>query len=173
MPRDGVTTGEVVMRGNIVMKGYYGRPEATADAFRGGWFHSGDAAVWHPDGLIELRDRTKDIVISGGENISTIEVEQVIAPPSGGARVRGRVDAGRLWGERPKAYVTLQPGAEATAEELIEFCRGASRASSARRGRGLRQRAELDRVGRLVARDALAAVRDQLLGRSPPRPRAA
>ena len=79
VPRDGATMGEVVMRGNNVMRGYFGDPEATARAFRGGWFHSGDLAVWHPDGNIELRDRAKDMIISGGENISTIEVEQAVA----------------------------------------------------------------------------------------------
>ena len=80
------------MRGNNVMLGYHDDPEATAAAFRGGWFHSGDLGVWHPDGYIELRDRAKDIIISGGENISTIEVEQALAAPSGGARVRGHRD---------------------------------------------------------------------------------
>src|SRR5438445_1117679 len=79
IPRDGQALGEVVMRGNNVMKGYFAQPDATAEAFRGGWFHSGDIAVWHPDGYIELRDRKKDIIISGGENISTIEVEQTVA----------------------------------------------------------------------------------------------
>src|SRR5213078_5131768 len=79
VPWDGTTIGEVVMHGNIVMKGYYNNPEATATAFKGGWFHSGDIAVWHPDGSIELRDRQKDVIISGGENISTIEVEQAVA----------------------------------------------------------------------------------------------
>ena len=106
-PRDGETTGEVVMRGNIVMKGYYGTREATADAFRGGWFHSGDPRRLSSRRLVELRDRTKDIVISGGENISTIEVEQVIARIPG---ARGAVVASsRRWGERPKAFVTLRP----------------------------------------------------------------
>ena len=90
VPRDGATLGEVVARGNTVMLGYYDDPEATGEAFRGGWFHTGDVAVWHPDGYIELRDRIKDMVISGGENISTIEVEQVVCAPSGGARVRRR-----------------------------------------------------------------------------------
>ena len=88
-PRDGETLGEVVMRGNNVMKGYFEQPEATAEAFRGGWFHSGDLAVWHPDGYIELRDRKKDIIISGGENISTIEVEQARGQAPGRAGVRG------------------------------------------------------------------------------------
>src|SRR5207244_11803600 len=78
VPRDGATLGEVCMRGNDVMKGYYDQPEATDEAFRGGWFHSGDIAVMHPDGAIELRDRKKDIIISGGENISTIEAEQAL-----------------------------------------------------------------------------------------------
>jgi len=123
IPADGETMGEVVMRGNNVMKGYYRDPEATARAFRGGWFHSGDLGVMHPDGYVELRDRAKDIIISGGENISTIEVEQTILrhPAVLECAVVGVPDA--HWGERPKAFVTLRPGAAATAEELIAFCR--------------------------------------------------
>jgi fatty-acyl-CoA synthase len=123
VPRDGQTMGEVVMRGNIVMKGYHGRPEATAEAFRGGWFHSGDLAIWHPDGTIELRDRKKDIIISGGENISTIEVEQVVArhPAVLECAVVAIPDA--YWGERPKAFVTLRLGKTTMAEEIIAFCR--------------------------------------------------
>jgi len=121
---DGETLGEVVMRGNNVMKGYFEQPEASAEAFRGGWFHSGDLAVWHPDGYIELRDRKKDIIISGGENISTIEVEQTVArhPAVLECAVVAVPDA--KWGERPKAFVTLKPGATATEAEVIEFCRG-------------------------------------------------
>src|SRR5262245_37610798 len=120
---DGETLGEVVMRGNNVMKGYYEQPEASAEAFRGGWFHSGDLAVWHPDGYIELRDRKKDIIISGGENISTIEVEQAVAkhPAVMECAVVAVPDA--KWGERPKAFVTLKPGKSVTETEIIEFCR--------------------------------------------------
>lgn len=121
--RDGQTIGEVVMRGNIVMKGYYADPQATADAFRGGWFHSGDLGVWHPDGYVELRDRKKDIIISGGENISTIEVEQTVAkhPAVLECAVVAIPDA--KWGERPKAFVTLKPGQPATEQDIIAFCR--------------------------------------------------
>ena len=123
VPMDGETLGEVVMRGNNVMTGYYEQPEASAEAFRGGWFHSGDLAVWHPDGYIELRDRKKDIIISGGENISTIEVEQTVAkhPAVLECAVVAVPDA--KWGERPKAFVTLKPGRTATEAEIIEFCR--------------------------------------------------
>nr|BBH93281.1 acyl-CoA synthetase [Thermogemmatispora argillosa] len=123
VPWDGQTMGEVLMRGNNVAKGYYENPEATEKAFAGGWFHSGDIAVWHPDGYIELRDRAKDIIISGGENISTIEVEQVVArhPAVLECAVIGIPDP--TWGERPKAFVTLKPGQSATEQEIIEFCR--------------------------------------------------
>ena len=123
VPRDGQTIGEVVMRGNNVMAGYYAAPEATATAFRGGWFHSGDLGVWHPDGYIELRDRLKDIIISGGENISTIEVEQAIVshPAVLECAVVAIPDA--KWGERPKAFVTLKPGQSASAADLIAHCR--------------------------------------------------
>ena len=124
VPADGETLGEVLMRGNNLMKGYFNDPEATERAFRGGWFHSGDLAVMHPDGYIELRDRAKDIVISGGENISTIEVEQAICahPAVLEAAVIGIPDD--FWGEVPKAFVTLKPGTSATTEELVAFCRG-------------------------------------------------
>jgi fatty-acyl-CoA synthase len=123
VPADGETMGEVVMRGNNVMKGYYNDPEATAHAFRGGWFHSGDLGVMHPDGYIELRDRAKDIIISGGENISTIEIEQVILshPAVMECAVVGVPDP--KWGETPKAFVTLRPGAQLTDAELISYCR--------------------------------------------------
>ena len=123
VPRDGSTMGEIVMRGNNVMKGYYADPEATEKAFAGGWFHSGDLGVMHPDGYIELRDRAKDIVISGGENISTVEVEQAIVshPAVVEAAVIGVPD--EQWGERPKAFVTLAPGKTATESELIEHVR--------------------------------------------------
>jgi fatty-acyl-CoA synthase len=121
--RDGHTMGEVVLRGNTVMAGYLDDDAATTDAFRGGWLHSGDAAVVHPDGRIELRDRFKDVIVSGGENISTIEVEQALArhPAVLDCAVVGVPDD--HWGERPKAFVELRPGAQATAEELTAFCR--------------------------------------------------
>jgi fatty-acyl-CoA synthase len=123
VPRDGETMGEVVMRGNNVMKGYFADEAATAEAFRDGWFHSGDLAVMHPDGYIEIRDRAKDIIISGGENISTIEVEKALVrhPDVLEAAVVAIPD--EKWGERPKGYVTLRPGADLTAEELIGFSR--------------------------------------------------
>ena len=123
IPRDGHTMGEVVMRGNNVMSGYFADQAATEKAFRGGWFHSGDLAVWHPDGNIELRDRGKDIIISGGENISSIEVEQAIVAHSAvlECAVIGIPD--ERWGERPKAFVTLNAGATSTADEIIAFCR--------------------------------------------------
>jgi fatty-acyl-CoA synthase len=124
VPADGETMGEVLMRGNNVMLGYYDNPKATTEAFEGGWFHSGDLAVVHPDGYIELRDRKKDIVISGGENISSIEVEKVLADHPAVAEVAIVAAPDEKWGEVPKAYVGLKPGAEATAEELIAWCRG-------------------------------------------------
>lgn len=123
VPRDGRTMGEVVMRGNNVMVGYFKQPEATAEAFRGGWFHSGDLAVWHPDGYIELRDRKKDIIISGGENISTIEVEQTVARHPAVLECAVVAIPDETWGERPKAFVTLRPGMTATEREIIEFCK--------------------------------------------------
>jgi fatty-acyl-CoA synthase len=123
VPADGATMGEIVMRGNTVMAGYYLDPEATAGAFRGGWFHSGDLGVTYPDGYIELRDRVKDIVISGGENISTVEVEQALMshPCVLEAAVVGVPDD--KWGERPKAYVVLRAGTSATPEDLIAHVR--------------------------------------------------
>ncbi|HEY6315961.1 MAG TPA: acyl-CoA synthetase, partial [Streptosporangiaceae bacterium] len=123
VPADGETMGEIVMRGNIVMAGYYLDPEATAEAFRGGWFHSGDLGVMHPDGYIELRDRAKDIVISGGENISTIEVEQALMshPCVLEAAVIGVPDD--KWGERPKAFVVLRPGTSTTVKDLSAHVR--------------------------------------------------
>ena len=123
VPRDGQTLGEILMRGNITMKGYLKNPAATDEAFAGGWFHTGDLAVWHPDGYVEIRDRSKDIIISGGENISTIEIEDVLYrhPAVLEAAVVARPDA--KWGETPCAFVTLRPGAEATAADIIAFCR--------------------------------------------------
>ena len=123
VPADAKTMGEIVMRGNTVMAGYYLDPEATAEAFRGGWFHSGDLGVMFPDGYIELRDRAKDIVISGGENISTVEVEQALMshPCVLEAAVVGVPDD--KWGERPKAFVVLRVGTSATQQELIAHVR--------------------------------------------------
>ena len=123
VPGDATTMGEVVMRGNNVMKGYYEDPEATARAFEGGWFHSGDLGVVHPDGYIELRDRKKDIIISGGENISTIEVEHTVVkhPAVLECAVVGVPD--EKWGEVPKAFVCLKPGMQVQEGELIAFCR--------------------------------------------------
>jgi fatty-acyl-CoA synthase len=123
VPRDGETMGEVVMRGNNVMNGYFDDPEATGRAFAGGWFHSGDLGVMHPDGYIELRDRAKDIIISGGENISTIEVERTLVrhPEVLEAAVVARPD--EKWGERPVAFVTLRGGSGLSEEELLGFAR--------------------------------------------------
>jgi len=124
VPRDGKTMGEVVMRGNMVMKGYFRDEEATRRAFRGGWFHSGDVAVWHPDGYVEIRDRSKDVIISGGENISTIEVEQAVVSHPAVLECAVVATPDERWGERPKAFVTLKKGRSATEEEIIEHCRG-------------------------------------------------
>jgi fatty-acyl-CoA synthase len=123
VPQDGTTMGEVVMRGNNVMSGYFDDEAATGKAFAGGWFHSGDLAVWHPDGNIELRDRGKDIIISGGENISSIEVEQAIAAHPAVLECAVIGIPHPHWGERPKAFVTLNEGAAAAPEEIIAFCR--------------------------------------------------
>jgi fatty-acyl-CoA synthase len=123
VPADGATMGEIFMRGNIVMKGYLKNPRATEEAFAGGWFHSGDLGVMHPDGYIELKDRSKDIIISGGENISTIEVEDVLYrhPAVLDAAVVAKPDP--HWGETPCAFVTLKDGAVAEVGEIIAFCR--------------------------------------------------
>ncbi len=123
VPRDGATMGEVVMRGNNVMSGYFDDDAATGKAFAGGWFHSGDLAVWHPDGNIELRDRGKDIIISGGENISSIEVEQAICAHPAVLECAVIGIPHPHWGERPKAYVTLNEGATVTPVDIIAFCR--------------------------------------------------
>jgi fatty-acyl-CoA synthase len=123
VPADGVSLGEAVLRGNVVMKGYFGQPEATEEAFRGGWFHTGDVAVVHPDGQLELRDRIKDIIISGGENISTIEVEQAVATHPAVMECAVIAIPDEKWGEVPKAFVLLKPGASAGEAEIIEHCR--------------------------------------------------
>ncbi len=123
VPRDGKTMGEIVMRGNNVMLGYYKDERATEEAFRGGWFHSGDLAVIHPDGYVQIMDRGKDVIISGGENISSIELENVIYrhPMVQEVAVVSSPDA--KWGEVPKAFVTPKPGTNPTAGEIIEFCK--------------------------------------------------
>mgnify|MGYP001462656247 CR=1 FL=1 len=124
VPADGETMGEVMFRGNVVMKGYLKNPKASAEAFKGGWFHSGDLGVLHADGYIQLKDRSKDIIISGGENISSIEVEDALYkhPAVQAAGVVAKPDA--KWGETPCAFVELKPGKTATAEEIIQWCRG-------------------------------------------------
>ncbi|MGH7046929.1 MAG: acyl-CoA synthetase [Stellaceae bacterium] len=123
VPPDGAAMGEIFMRGNIVMKGYLKNPSATEEAFAGGWFHTGDLGVVHPDGYIELKDRSKDIIISGGENISTVEVETVLYrhPAVLEAAVVARPDP--MWGETPCAFVTLKPETAAGADDIIGFCR--------------------------------------------------
>jgi fatty-acyl-CoA synthase len=124
IPRDGVTLGEIAFRGNLVMKGYYKNPEATAEAFRGGWMRSGDVAFRHPDGYVKITDRAKDIIISGGENVSSVEVEGALMhhPAVSLCAVVAKPDA--KWGEVPCAFVELKPGATATEAELIAFVRG-------------------------------------------------
>ncbi|MBI1649337.1 acyl-CoA synthetase [Hyphomicrobium sulfonivorans] len=123
VPADGVTLGEVMFRGNIVMKGYLKNPVATAEAFAGGWFHSGDLGVLHPDGYIQLKDRSKDVIISGGENISSIEVEDVIYKHPSVAYCAVVAKPDDRWGETPCAFVELRPGMDASVEELIGWCR--------------------------------------------------
>jgi fatty-acyl-CoA synthase len=123
VPADGVTLGEVMFRGNVVMKGYLKNPAATEEAFAGGWFHSGDLGVLYPDGYIQLKDRSKDIIISGGENISSIEVEDVLYkhPAVQAAAVVAKSDD--KWGETPCAFIELRPGFSATAEDIVAHCR--------------------------------------------------
>jgi fatty-acyl-CoA synthase len=123
VPHDGQTLGEIVVRGNVVMQGYYNDPEATATAMRGGYFHSGDAAVVHPDGYVEIRDRIKDVIISGGENISTVEVEGVLLRHPAVQEVAVVGMPHEKWGESPHAFVVLRSGASATEDELKQFAR--------------------------------------------------
>ena len=122
-PHDGETIGEVMFRGNIVMKGYLKNPKATEEAFAGGWFHSGDLGVMHPDGYIQLKDRSKDIIISGGENISSIEVEDALYKHPCVAACGVVAKADEKWGETPVAFVELKPGRTASVEEIIAHCR--------------------------------------------------
>jgi len=123
VPKDGTTIGEIMFRGNIVMKGYLKNPTTTEKSLMGGWFHSGDLAVWHEDGYIEIKDRSKDIIISGGENISSIEVEGILYrhPKVLEAAVVARDD--KKWGETPCAFVTIKEGEELSVEELLGYCR--------------------------------------------------
>ncbi|MGD9804718.1 MAG: acyl-CoA synthetase [Hyphomicrobiaceae bacterium] len=123
VPADGETLGEVMMRGNIIMKGYLKNKEATEDAFAGGWFHTGDLGVMHPDGYIQLKDRSKDIIISGGENISSIEVEDVLYKHPAVAHCAVVAKPDEKWGETPCAFIELKPDATTTAENLIDWCR--------------------------------------------------
>ncbi len=122
--RDGKTIGEIFMRGNVVMKGYLKNPSASAEAFQGGWFHSGDLAVWHENGYVDIKDRSKDIIISGGENISTIEIEDVLYRHPAVMEVAVVARPDEKWGESPCAFITVRPGMEAVSEEeIITFCR--------------------------------------------------
>jgi fatty-acyl-CoA synthase len=123
VPKDGATLGEILVRGNTVMLGYLKDPKATAEAFAGEWMHTGDLAVWHPSNYIEIKDRKKDIIISGGENISSVEVEIALYkhPATQLAAVVARPD--EKWGETPCAFVQLKPGAQATEAEYIDWCR--------------------------------------------------
>ncbi|HET6787019.1 MAG TPA: AMP-binding protein, partial [Aquabacterium sp.] len=123
VPADGETMGEIMFRGNITMKGYLKNPKATQEAFAGGWFHTGDLAVKYPDGYVKIKDRSKDVIISGGENISSIEVEDVLYrhPAVLAAAVVSKPDP--KWGETPCAFVEIKPGAQVTAEDIIAHCK--------------------------------------------------
>jgi fatty-acyl-CoA synthase len=123
VPPDGETLGEVMFRGNVVMKGYLKNKSASAEAFEGGWFHSGDLGVMHPDGYIQLKDRSKDIIISGGENISSIEVEDALYKHPAVQVVAVVAKPDEKWGETPCAVVELKPGSTASADELIAWCK--------------------------------------------------
>ena len=123
VPQDGKTLGEVMFRGNLVMSEYFKNPQATNKALAGGYFHSGDLAVCHPDGYVEIRDRSKDIIISGGENISSIEVEGVLYKHPAVSAAAVVAAPHEKWGETPYAFIETVPGKEATEEEIIAFCR--------------------------------------------------
>jgi len=122
--KDGATQGEIMIRGNSVMKGYFKNPEATKEAFEGGYFHSGDLAVQHPNGYMQIADRAKDIIISGGENVSSVEVEGVLMHHPAVALCAVVAKPDEKWGEVPCAFVELKPGAEVSEAELIAHCRG-------------------------------------------------
>ena len=123
VPMDGETMGEILIRGNVVMKGYYKNKEATETSMKKGWFHSGDLAVVYPDGYIQIKDRSKDIIISGGENISSVEVENVVAKHPAVSLVAVVAKPDEKWGETPCAFVELAPGKNATEEDIIQFCK--------------------------------------------------
>ena len=123
VPRDGETIGEIVLRGNICMKGYLKNDKATQEAFAGGWFHTGDLGVRYPDGYIKIKDRSKDVIISGGENISSIEIEDVLYKHPAVMAVAVVAKPHPKWGETPCAFVELKPGATATKEELAKHCK--------------------------------------------------
>ena len=123
VPKDGKTIGEIMIKGNIVMKGYFKDKDATSKAMDGGWFHSGDLAVMHPDGYVKIQDRSKDIIISGGENISSIEIENTIAKHSSVSLAAVVAKPDKKWGESPCAFVELAPNQKATEDEIIKFCR--------------------------------------------------
>jgi fatty-acyl-CoA synthase len=123
VPHDGSTLGEIVARGNVIMKGYFNDPAATAEALRDGWMHTGDAAVVHPDGYVEIRDRFKDVIISGGENVSSVEVESILLRHEAVQEAAVVGVPHKKWGETPHAFVVLKPGADTTEAELKEFAR--------------------------------------------------
>ena len=123
VPRDGESQGEIVIRGNTVMKGYYKNPGASEDAFADGWFHSGDAAVWHDNDYIQIRDRLKDVIISGGENVSSVEVENVLYKHPAVAAAAVVAMPNEKWGEVPCAFLELKPGESLDEEAVITFCR--------------------------------------------------
>ena len=123
VPRDGETMGEIMFRGNIVMKGYLKNPQATQQAFAGGWFHSGDLAVTYPDGYMKIKDRSKDVIISGGENISSIKVEDVLYRHPAVLAVAVVAKADGRWGETPCAFVELKAGVQLTAQEVVAHCK--------------------------------------------------
>ena len=146
VPWDGETMGEIMFRGNLVMKGYLKNAKATAEAFAGGWFHTGDLAVVHSDGYVKIKDRSKDIIISGGENISSLEVEDVLYrhPAVMAAAVVAKPD--EKWGEVPAAFVELKDGARTTEAEIIEHCRAPPGALQGAQAGGVRHLAQdLDR----------------------------
>jgi fatty-acyl-CoA synthase len=123
MPKDGESVGEIFMRGNLVMKGYLKNPSTTQTAFDGGWLHSGDIAVWHSDGYIEIKDRSKDVIISGGENISSVEVEDILYRHPKVQEVAVVAKKDNKWGETPCAFITPMPNVDLTEQEIITFCR--------------------------------------------------
>ena len=123
MPKDGESVGEIFMRGNLVMKGYLKNPSTTQTAFDGGWLHSGDIAVWHSDGYIEIKDRSKDVIISGGENISSVEVEDILYRHPKVQEVAVVAKKDDKWGETPCAFITPMPNIDITEQEMIAFCR--------------------------------------------------